>query len=139
MQRRLFILLVTIRIHSWSRCLRREFFLENIWQKEVRTMTAKSLTLLFWVHSVFQTMYFKIVFVITIINKEDFNITDEESSVLHFSLLQKQRKISTSTDFLPAITWTACNSRLQPSSKANCASAHPRNTGTKHPQNMIIL
>ena len=67
-------------------------------------MTAKSLTLLFWAHSVFQTMYFKIVFVITIINKEDFNIADEESSVLHFSLLQKQRKISTSTDFLPAIT-----------------------------------
>ena len=76
-------------------------------------------------------MYFKIVFVVTIRNKEDLKVKAEESSVLHFSLLQKQRKISTSTDFLPAITCTACNSRLHPSSKANCASAHPRNTGTK--------
>ena len=54
-----------------------------------------------------------------------------ESDVLQFSSLQKHKRISTSTDFLPWTICTACNSRLQPESNAYWASAQPRNTGAE--------
>ena len=52
-----------------------------------------------------------------------------DNAWLQVSSLQKQSRISTSTDFLPITTWTAWSSLEHPGSKAYWASAHPRNTG----------
>ena len=51
---------------------------------------------------------------------------------LQFSPLQKHNFISTSTDFLPQIIWTAWSSLLHLSSWANVALAQPRNSGTEN-------
>ena len=66
-----------------------------------------------------------------IMGKSDFDncSSQPDKEVLQLSSLQKQRRISTSTDLLPWIIWTASSSRLHPGSKAYMVSAHPRKTG----------